>query len=86
MCLMRDTKKRVPHFIFPRHKKKRKLNPKERERERERERVAAASKENEPGIVRLSLLRGGPTRKIVSLSSSFVVVSRIVSPIEIHSF
>ena len=86
MCLMRDTKKKSPTFYIPPPQKKRKLNPKERERERERERVAAASKENEPGIVRLSLLRGGPTRKIVSLSSSFVVVSRIVSPIEIHSF
>jgi hypothetical protein len=80
-------KKKSPTFYIPPPQKKKKIESKrERERERERERVAAASKENEPGIVRLSLLRGGPTRKIVSLSSSFVVVSRIVSPIEIHSF
>ena len=67
MCLMRD-KKKSPHFIPP-SKHKKKLNPKERERERE------SHIENEPGIVRLSLLCGGPTKDHLSF---VVVVSRIV--------
>ena len=67
----RQKKKRVlPHFIFPRTTKK-----KEIESKRERERESRKSIENEPGIVRLSLLCGGPTKDRLSF---VVVVSRIV--------
>ena len=62
-------KKESSHILYSPAQKKKEIESK-RERERERERESRKSIENEPGIVRLSLLCGGPTKdRRLSLSS-----------------
>ena len=80
--MRRDKKKSPPTFYIPPHKKKKEIESK-RVRERERERESRKSIENEPGIVRLSLLCGGPT-KDRRLSLSSLSSRESSSPIEIH--